>query len=140
MKMYFIFLLVLMSCSSPARKQQINSEKHEDLELIFLKPIKPKGSKVLGTLSAQFYTENGSLIQEKSGLLGDCLKCERGVSVKGFLGLRVEGMDLKSFTVGRKQSPFVDLIDCSQDMPISSEYSCKFKINKVPYSLKMSVQ
>lgn len=137
MKSYIVGLLLLVSCTTP---QPEVSKFPNELELSLLRPIKAHGSTILGTLNARLYDESGSLIQKKITSFGDCIECSRGISVKNFLGVRIEGTSLKSLIINRKQSPAVELKDCSNDFIKNGEYNCKFNILQRPYNLKISIE
>ena len=139
MKLYLIGLILITSCSTKKIESYKTHETPSNLELVELKPIKPQGSKILSTLNAELINEDGILIQKQSTSLGDCKKCSRGFGVKGFIGVRFEGMNLKALNIGRKQSPKVNMVDCAQNQLINNIYNCKFKIENRLYHLRISV-
>ncbi len=103
-----------------------------------LKPIKITQKPAIGLLKIQFFSDQQ--MQEETFSLGDCADCARGAAVKDFLGLRIEGNDLRNLKVLHKASSGIPVHECSKnELHLYQSYSCKFKTNNKVYHVLLNV-
>lgn len=97
----------------------------DDFELIEIKPYF-KNKARLGKLTATLISSQNDTLATVSADFGDCKDCIRGASLKGKLGIRLYGNNLKDLIVSRKQSSSIKLINCNNKVAFMNTYTCEF--------------
>lgn len=149
MRAFFYVLLLLGGCATvqgPApvtqekKTVQVQEKKASPALKLKLRPIKSKKRKgsELGTIITRIYDSENLLIKEVSHPFGDCVKCARGISMSKRLGVRVEGKDLDHLDVTHKAGRGIKILNCEQ-RKFYNGYSCKFKLHKDLYTLKLTI-
>ncbi len=98
-----------------------------DFEFISISPYFKNKVKI-GRLTATVQAQNNEVLGTLTGEFGDCKSCIRGASIKGKIGIRIYGKDLRSLTVSRKQSSSIHILACPTGVPlVNGSYACDFK-------------
>ncbi len=97
----------------------------DDFELIEIKPYF-KNKTRLGKLTATVTSVTNETLATVAADFGDCKNCIRGASLKGKLGIRLYGNNLKDLVVSRKQSSSIKLVNCNNKVAFVNTYTCEF--------------
>jgi hypothetical protein len=111
-------------------------------ELVHL-PASDEQGLPLGILKANLFEgPTEKVLASYSQKIGDCKGCTRGVALRGFLGLRVEGKDSESLRLSRKQSPGVKMLQCQQGGRIQRGQieSCTFEFEGQHYAVRLKIE
>ena len=110
-----------------------------DFEFISISPYFKNKAK-LGKMIATVQSDTGQILGTVTGDFGDCKTCVRGASLKGKIGIRVYGKDLRALTISRKQSSSIQIINCPTEVTVAGGvYVCEFSTGKTKMKLNLRI-
>ena len=110
-----------------------------DFEFISISPYFKNKAK-LGKMIATVQSDTGQILGTVTGDFGDCKTCMRGASLKGKIGIRVYGKDLRALTISRKQSSSIQINNCPTEVALAGGvYVCEFSTGKTKMKLNLRI-